>query len=152
MPSRCHRRFNLPYSSSCSDATDYPGGNSLSRNISTVFPTNQTGFPGTTLPPPISDLALIIWAAIDESSAHLNNEVKSAKRGGARIRQDSIPYFADKKARSLGGAACATSCQVDIFNSVRNSTGFTHLMTAYQASARSGRRASIRTQHEHCRA
>jgi len=28
------------------------GGNSLSRNISTVFPTNQTGLPGTTLPPP----------------------------------------------------------------------------------------------------
>jgi hypothetical protein len=48
--------------------------------------------------------------------------------------QDSqrIPYFAAKKARSFGGAACATSCQVEIFSSARNSTGFTHFITAYQ--------------------
>ena len=34
---------------------------------------------------------------------------------------------------------------------VRSSTGLTHFMTAYQASARSGLRASTRTQKEHCK-
>ena len=63
-----------------------------------------------------------------------------------------IPYFAAKKARSLAGAACATSCHVEILSLVRSSIGFTHFITAYQASARSGLRASIRTQKEHCRA
>lgn len=63
-----------------------------------------------------------------------------------------IPYFAAKKVRSFGGAASATSCQVEILSLVRNATGFTHSMTAYQAPARSGRRASTSTQNEHCRA
>ncbi len=36
-----------------------------------------------------------------------------------------MPYFAAKKARTFGGAACANSCQAEIPSSVRNSTGFT---------------------------
>jgi len=86
------------------------------------------------------------------SSLGTHREAKSASRRDECTHQDSIPYFADKKTRSFGGAACATSCQVDILSSVRSAIGFTHFMTAYQASARSGRRASIRTQNEHCRA
>ena len=72
--------------------------------------------------------------------------MKSASPGMNATRQDSIRYFADKKTRSFGGAACATSCQVDILSSVRNATGFTYFMTAYRAFARSGRRASISCQ------
>src|ERR1019366_6540845 len=63
-----------------------------------------------------------------------------------------IPYFTAKKARSLAGAACATSCHVEILSLVRSSMGFTHFITASHSSARSGLRASTRTQKEHRRA
>jgi hypothetical protein len=46
---------------------------------------------------------------------------------------NAIPYLAAKKTRSFGGAACAISCQVEILSLVRNTTGFTHFITAYQA-------------------
>ena len=61
-------------------------------------------------------------------------------------------YFAPMNAQSFGGVSPANSYHVQIINLVLNSLDFTHLITEYQDSTRSGLLESTRKQNEHCKA
>jgi hypothetical protein len=64
----------------------------------------------------------------------------------------AIPYFTSRKLRKRSGNAAESSCQVRILHFVLSSVERTQLMTPYQSSIRSGRRASSSTQNERPRA
>jgi hypothetical protein len=76
------------------------------------------------------------------SGSRITTSLRLDRRDARHSAECLTPYFSAIKVRSFGGIASASSCHVEILSSVRNWTGFTHFIIAYQASLRTRHRPS----------